>query len=199
MWDGRNCSNSENALRNERSRCRFSLKRDLRSVSSCQMLSQYWQVVQGAAQRAPSWDKKDSQPDLASERILSESSRRFSPLHLLHATNTLPGTWSPARKRFMPSRCSITDSAFIRSHEQYGQRLPKHSRTSFPYSSLSTLICQFWLILRLNSWRHMLTNLFATSDLARRVAERSLEMGSFTFSHPQEANRHPRPAPLRRP
>jgi len=32
----------------------------------------------------------------------------------------------------------------------------------------------------------MLTNLFATSDFARRVAERSLEMGSFTFSYPKE-------------
>jgi hypothetical protein len=32
----------------------------------------------------------------------------------------------------------------------------------------------------------MLTNLFATSDLARRVAERSLEMGSVTFSYPKK-------------
>jgi hypothetical protein len=32
----------------------------------------------------------------------------------------------------------------------------------------------------------MLTNLFATSDLARRVAERSLEMGSITFSYPKK-------------
>ena len=32
----------------------------------------------------------------------------------------------------------------------------------------------------------MLTSLFATSDLARRVAVRSLEMGSFTFFHPKK-------------
>jgi hypothetical protein len=32
----------------------------------------------------------------------------------------------------------------------------------------------------------MLISLFATSDLARRVAERSLRMGSFTLFHPQK-------------
>jgi hypothetical protein len=32
----------------------------------------------------------------------------------------------------------------------------------------------------------MLTSLFATSDFARRVAERSLEMGSITFSYPKK-------------
>jgi len=31
-------------------------------------------------------------------------------------------------------------------------------------------------------------SLFATSDLARRVAERNCEAGSFTFCRPEKAN-----------
>jgi len=36
-------------------------------------------------------------------------------------------------------------------------------------------------------------SLFATSDLARRVAERNWEVGSLTFSHPKAANSRPLP------
>src|SRR5579863_1130903 len=97
MRDGRIPSNSGNALRKERTLCRFSLSRTLRSVSSSQILLQYWQVRQDVAQRVLSWDKNDSQPDPASERTRDESSRRFSLLHLLHAASTLPATWRPAR------------------------------------------------------------------------------------------------------
>src|SRR5713226_5573330 len=89
----------------------------------------------------------------------------------------------------MPSRCSITGTVFARSREQYGHRLLNRLRTTSSYSSPSTLIGQPSLILRLNSWRNMLISLFATSDLARRVAERNCDVGSFISFDPLVAKR----------
>jgi hypothetical protein len=115
---GKMRSSSGNELRKERTLARFSMSRASRSAWSGQTASQYLHVEQEAAHRVPPWDKNASQPDSPPASTMDESSLRFSPLHLLHATRTFPGTCSPARYRFMPSRCSITATVADRSQEQ---------------------------------------------------------------------------------
>src|SRR5678815_1847391 len=82
----------------------------------------------------------------------------------------------------MPSRCSTTDSERTRTRTQYGHRLSNVCRIKLSYSSLPTLVRQSSETIRLNSCKNMLMSLFATSDFARRVAERSWEEASFTSS-----------------
>ncbi len=115
---GKMRSSSGNELRKERTLSRFSRSRASRSAWSGQTASQYLHVEQESAHRVPPWDKNASQPDSPPASTMDESSLRFSPLHLLHATRTFPGTCSPARYRFMPSRCSITATVADRSQEQ---------------------------------------------------------------------------------
>src|SRR5258708_38322665 len=93
----------------------------------------------------------------------------------------------------MPSRCSITHVVVAKSQQQYGHWLLNCSRTSFSYSSASTLRGQTWLMLRLSSRRNILTSLFATSDFALLVAERNCDGESCIPPYPQQANLRPQP------